>query len=111
MVQKTLRVLVVDDNRDGADALGILLDELGNEVRVAYGGRQALEAVATFPPDLILVDLIMPDIDGCELVSRFVNRRPSRTRASWPSPVIGASVFRRWPNGLGAMRSCTSPPA
>jgi CheY-like chemotaxis protein len=41
--EKTLRVLVVDDNRDGADALGLLVEELGNQVHVIYGGTQALD--------------------------------------------------------------------
>jgi CheY-like chemotaxis protein len=41
--EKALRVLVVDDNRDGADALGLLVEELGNQVHVTYGGTQALD--------------------------------------------------------------------
>jgi CheY-like chemotaxis protein/uncharacterized protein YbcI len=68
---KTLRVLVVDDNRDGADALGLLIEELGNQVHVTYGGTQALEVATAFRPDLMLIDLVMPDLDGCGLVMRF----------------------------------------
>ena len=68
---KTLRVLVVDDNRDGADALGLLIEELGNQVHVTYGGAKALEVATAFRPDLMLVDLVMPDMDGCGLVMRF----------------------------------------
>src|SRR6185436_11513405 len=68
--EKTLRVLVVDDNRDGADALGLLLEELGNQVHVTYGGTKALEVATTFRPDLMLIDLVMPDMDGCGLVMR-----------------------------------------
>jgi len=68
---KTLRVLIVDDNRDGADALGLIAEELGNQVHVAYSGRQALEAATAFRPDLMLVDLAMPDTDGCGLVMRL----------------------------------------
>ncbi len=69
--QKTMRVLIVDDNRDGADALGLLLEELDNQVHVTYGGVQALDVAKAFRPDLILVDLLMPGMDGCTLVSRF----------------------------------------
>jgi CheY-like chemotaxis protein/uncharacterized protein YbcI len=69
--EKTLRVLVVDDNRDGADILGLLVEELGNQVHVTYGGATALEVAAAFRPDLMLVDLVMPDMDGCGLVRRF----------------------------------------
>jgi CheY-like chemotaxis protein/uncharacterized protein YbcI len=68
---KALRVLVVDDNRDGADSLGLLLEELGNQVHVTYGGTKALEVATAFRPDLMLVDLVMPDMDGCGLVMRF----------------------------------------
>lgn len=67
----TLRVLVVDDNRDGADTLGLLVEELGNLVHVTYGGATALEVATAFRPDLMLVDLVMPDMDGCRLVARF----------------------------------------
>lgn len=67
----TLRVLVVDDNRDGADALGLLLEALGNQVHVTYGGAKALEVATAFRPDLMLVDLVMPEMDGCGLVMRL----------------------------------------
>src|SRR5476651_2503911 len=69
--EKTLRVLIVDDNRDGADTLGLLIEELGNRVHVTYGGTQALDVAATFRPDLMLVDLVMPGMDGCHLVTNF----------------------------------------
>src|SRR5450432_1029368 len=68
---KTLRVLVVVDNRDSAHALGLLIEELGNQVHVTYGGTNALEVATAFRPDLMLVDLVMPDMDGCDLVMRF----------------------------------------
>jgi CheY-like chemotaxis protein len=69
--EKTLRVLVVDDNRDGADAMGLLVEELGNQVHVTYGGTQALDVANAFRPDLMLVDLVMPEMDGCGLVTRL----------------------------------------
>ena len=68
---KTLRVLIVDDNRDGADALGLLVEELGNQVHVTYGGTKALEVAMAFRPDLMLIDLLMPGMDGCVLVTHF----------------------------------------
>ena len=68
---RSLRVLVVDDNRDGADALGLLVEELGNQVHVTYGGTQALDVATAFRPDLMLVDLVMPDMDGCRLIIRL----------------------------------------
>ena len=69
--QKNLRVLVVDDDRDGADTLGLLVEELGNQVHVTYGGTSALDVATVFRPDLMLIDLAMPDMDGCHLVASF----------------------------------------
>ena len=66
-----LRVLIVDDNRDGADSLGLLLEDLGHQVHVTYGGRQALDVATTFRADLMLIDLAMPDMDGCLLVQEL----------------------------------------
>ena len=67
----SLRVLIVDDNRDGADALGLLVEALGNQVHVTYGGTQALAVATTFRPDLMFIDMLMPDMDGCSLVLRL----------------------------------------
>ena len=69
--EKRLRVLIVDDNRDGADALGLLVEALGNQVHVTYGGAQALDVATAFRPDLMFVDMLMPDMDGCSLVKRI----------------------------------------
>jgi len=71
MTTNNLRVLVVDDDRDGADTLGSVFEELGNQVNVAYGGTQALDIASAFRPDLVLIDLVMPEIDGCGLVGRL----------------------------------------
>lgn len=68
---RMLRVLVVDDDRDGADSLGLLLEELGNQVHVTYGGARALDVAAVFQPHLMLLDLAMPDMDGCRLATSF----------------------------------------
>jgi len=65
------RVLVVDDNRDAADTLATLLRALGVTVAVAYSGRAALGAVATFSPDTVLLDIGMPDMDGYETSRRI----------------------------------------
>jgi PAS domain S-box-containing protein len=60
------RVLVVDDNLDVADALAMLLKTMDADVRVAYGGRSALEIAADFRPEVVLLDLGMPEVDGYE---------------------------------------------
>ncbi|CDY76360.1 Chemotaxis protein methyltransferase CheR [Caballeronia glathei] len=59
-----LRVLVIDDNRDSADSLAMLIGLKGHEARVAYDGAHGLAIAREFLPDLVLVDLAMPDFDG-----------------------------------------------
>jgi CheY-like chemotaxis protein len=61
---RPLRVLVVDDHRDSADSLGHLLTTLGHDARVAYGGADARAEAASFPPDVVLMDIEMPGEDG-----------------------------------------------
>ncbi|WP_444544256.1 hybrid sensor histidine kinase/response regulator [Paraburkholderia flagellata] len=60
----SLRVLVVDDNRDSADSLAMLLELKGHDVRVAYSAAHAREEVDGFTPDAALIDIAMPEIDG-----------------------------------------------
>jgi signal transduction histidine kinase/CheY-like chemotaxis protein len=61
------RILVVDDNADAAEALGTLLELEGHEVKRAQSGVEALSIVESFTPDLALIDINMPDMDGLEL--------------------------------------------
>ena len=65
------RILVVDDNRDAADTLGLLLEADGAEVRVVYDGRAALAAAESFLPTSVLLDLGMPGMDGYEVARRL----------------------------------------
>ena len=59
-----LRILLVDDNRDSADSLAMLLELKGHEVRIAYEGEQAVQIAPRFSPHLALIDLAMPKMDG-----------------------------------------------
>jgi DNA-binding response OmpR family regulator len=62
------RVLVVDDERHIARFLEFVLKKADYEVAVAYNGEQALAAVNTFLPDVVLLDLVLPGISGLEVV-------------------------------------------
>ena len=69
------RVLVVDDNHDAAESMGILLKLLGADVHVAYSGAEALDALPTYRPDVVILDIGMPGMDGHE-VARRIRRQP-----------------------------------
>ena len=65
------RIIVVDDNRDAADMLGGLLTAAGHRVLVAYNGDDALRRAAAFKPQIGLLDISMPGMDGYQLASRL----------------------------------------
>jgi putative two-component system response regulator len=65
------KILVVDDNPDNLQMLASILERRGYEVQVATGGKKALKAAEVNPPDLILLDINMPDMDGYEVCKYF----------------------------------------
>jgi len=68
-------VLVADDNEDSAETLSLLLQALGNEVRTVHDGRRAVEESEAFRPDVALLDIGMPGLDGFE-VARLIRSQP-----------------------------------
>jgi CheY-like chemotaxis protein len=70
------RLLVVDDNRESANSLGLLMKLAGHEVRVAYDGPAALEVARAFQPQVVLLDLEMPGMSGDE-VARHLRAQSS----------------------------------
>lgn len=73
------RVLIVDDSVDAVDTLAMLLQSAGHEVRTAVSGAEALRLVTTFQPDVVLLDLRLPDMDG-HTVARELRARPESAR-------------------------------
>jgi signal transduction histidine kinase/ActR/RegA family two-component response regulator len=69
------RVLIADDNRDAADSIGLLLQLEGHEVFVAHSGNEAIALGRLHRPDVVILDIGMPDIDGYE-VARLARREP-----------------------------------
>jgi CheY-like chemotaxis protein len=70
-IARKLRVLVVDDNHDCADSLSMLVNLWGNEVETAYDGAAALAMTVERPPDVVLLDLGMPEMDGCRMAQQL----------------------------------------
>jgi len=74
--KRLLRVLIVDDSRDSADSLSMLVKLWEHDARVAYSGEAALQLAATYQPNVVLLDLAMPKMDGCRLARQL--RRQER---------------------------------
>ncbi len=74
------RVLVVDDNRDSAESLAAVLRLDRHDVFVAFGGREALRIAEREHPDLVLLDIGMPDLDGYEVARLLRANEPTHTR-------------------------------
>jgi two-component system, OmpR family, alkaline phosphatase synthesis response regulator PhoP len=64
-------IFVIDDHRDGAESMGMMLRLHRADVSVFYHGGDALNAARVEPPDLVLTDLIMPGLDGIETCDRL----------------------------------------
>ncbi len=79
-----LHVLVVDDNTDAADSVGMLLAAMGCMVEVAYDGPSAMVALADFEETVVLLDIGMPGVDGYETCRRI--------RERWGSGVVVVAI-------------------
>jgi CheY-like chemotaxis protein len=77
---KPLRILVVEDNRDAADSLRLLLEFSGYEVAVAYAGHDGVQAAEQYQPDVVLCDIGLPGLDGYG-VARKIRANPTTAKA------------------------------
>jgi CheY-like chemotaxis protein len=72
------RILIADDNRDAADSLAMLLRMEGHDVTVVHDGRQAVATIDSFQPEIVMLDIGMPELNGYE-VARHVRQGPLGT--------------------------------
>ncbi len=72
------RIVVVEDDRKTADLLRLYLERDGHQVAIAYDGREGLDLIRRRPPDLVLLDLMLPSLDGLDICRTL--------RAEWPPP-------------------------
>jgi CheY-like chemotaxis protein len=63
-IEEQLRVVIIEDNRDAADTLRILLELMGHEVAVAFSGPEGVKAARAWRPDVVLCDIGLPGLDG-----------------------------------------------
>src|SRR5262245_30787913 len=90
-----LRVLVAEDDKDTAESLSLLLRLWGYDTRVASDGASALDAVPTFHPDLVLLDLALPRLSGLEVVRRLRQRPEGADVPVWVVSGYGRDEDRR----------------
>jgi PAS domain S-box-containing protein len=69
------RILITDDNHDAAESLGLLLELAGHEIHLAHNGLESMQAAETFLPDVALLDIGMPQMNGYEL-ARYIRAQP-----------------------------------
>lgn len=79
------RILVADDDQDSAESLAMLFQMMGHDVRSALNGLEAVDVAANFRPDLIVLDIGMPGLDGYE-VCRRIRQQP------WAQAVVIAAL-------------------
>jgi CheY-like chemotaxis protein len=73
------RILIVDDNRDSADSLAMLLEITGNTTYMAHDGVEALEAMEKYRPEVVLLDIGLPRLDGHEVCRRVREKSWGKT--------------------------------
>jgi len=70
-VEQKRKVLIVDDDKDIVTIVSTILSGRGWDIKAAYNGREALEAVTSSKPDIILLDIMMPEMNGIEVLKRI----------------------------------------
>jgi len=100
LAMSSRRILVVDDNRDCADSLGMLLKFLGADVCIANDGLAALEALKTYRPTVVFLDIGMPGMDGYEIARQPRQQPEGRdvmlvALTGWARKKIAANLRRR----------------
>src|ERR1019366_4542336 len=85
-------VLLVDDEPDNSDLLGLYVESQGASVRIASSAREALEVLSSWKPDIMLLDISMPEMDGYDLLKAI--RRDPALRTT-PAVAVTAHVFER----------------
>ena len=103
------RVLIADDNRDGAETLGMMLELAGHEVHLAHSGAKALEIADEVRPDVAVLDIGMPELSGYD-VAKQIRGKP------WGAQMIlialtgwGQETDKRLAQGAGFDHHCTKP--
>jgi CheY-like chemotaxis protein len=101
------RVMVIDDNRDAANVMAMLVEELGGDCRTAYDGESGVREVLTYRPNIVLLDIGMPGLDGFETCRRIRRELGSSETMWWwsRSPVSDNNRTRNGRRGPASTRT------
>jgi PAS domain S-box-containing protein len=103
------RILVVDDNKDAADSLGMLLRVMGNDVHIAYDGLEAVGAATTWHPQVVLMDIGLPKLNGYEAARRIREQNGSQDMVLIALTGWGQEEDRRRSREAGFDQHLTKP--
>jgi DNA-binding response OmpR family regulator len=76
MIKIPTRILLVDDEKDFVEMLGLRLEEIGERVTPAYSGRECLQVLEKKELDVVILDILMPGMDGIETLKEIKRKRP-----------------------------------
>ncbi|MFM0698225.1 CheR family methyltransferase [Paraburkholderia sediminicola] len=103
------RILIIDDNADASEALAMLLADEGHQVETRLDGVSGLSAAATFSPDVVLLDIGLPGMDGYEVVRRLRESESSRNAVLIAVTGYGLPADRRRSAEAGFDHHLTKP--
>ena len=106
---QTCRILVADDNRDAAESMSTVLRLMGNEVRTVHDGEQAVEEAAAFRPDMVLLDIGMPRLNGYDAARRIRAERWGKSIMVVAMTGWGQDEDKRLASEAGFDRHFTKP--
>ena len=106
---RSLRILVADDNEDGRNMLKLFLEQEGHEVAVAVDGRQALAVNATFHPQVAILDIGMPALDGYQVAEQLRRSGPGPTPVLIALSGLGQAEDKARASAAGFSRHFTKP--
>ncbi len=105
------RILIVDDNRDGAESLAMMLNVMGNETRVAFDGEEAVHLADSYRPDVMLLDIGLPKLNGYEVCRMIRQKRWSESLVLIAVTGWGQEHDRRRAKDAGFDHHLTKPVA
>ena len=105
----TMRLILADDEAPTARVMSMALAKAGFDVSVFHNGKDALDAVLTNPPDVLVTDIEMPVMTGQELCQKLMEQLPDRTFPVYVITGVTDLVHRKWTRGISDLHFLEKP--